>query len=142
MQIGASFTRIDSESADRFVRLGRDLGVVAFGMNVIILRPGQRLRIHRHARQEEAYVVLAGILTLSIEGEDRPLEQGEVARVAPDVRRQLVNRDPSRACVVLAVGAAGEHVSRDAEAFVDWHATTGGPPQEIPLPEDFPTDSL
>ena len=46
----------------------RQLGVTAFGINQIVLRPGERGRIHRHRRQEEVYLVLDGTLSLVIEG--------------------------------------------------------------------------
>jgi hypothetical protein len=65
------------------------------------------------------------------------LARGELVRVAPDLRRQLVNRGPERV-VLLALGGAGEHVGRDAEAFASWDDERGAPPQEVPLPEDLP----
>jgi quercetin dioxygenase-like cupin family protein len=48
--------------------------VTTFGLNAVTLAPGQRLRIHRHARQEEVYVVVAGTLTLAVEAEKRSLK--------------------------------------------------------------------
>ncbi|MDA0179118.1 cupin domain-containing protein [Solirubrobacter phytolaccae] len=82
------------------------------------------------------FLVLAGTLTLGIEGEERALEQGEIVRVAPDVRRQLVNRGPAD-CLLLALGGAGEHIGRDGEAYEAWDAETGAPPQQVPLPGDL-----
>jgi uncharacterized cupin superfamily protein len=141
MQNGVSFARLDLESAERFVRLRETLGVTSFGLNLILLRPGQRGRIHRHARQEEVYLVLEGVLTLVVEGRERDLARGEVARVGPEVRRQLVNRGPGR-CAILGIGAAGEHVGRDGTGFLSWDAEEGKPPQELPLPEDLPLGEL
>lgn len=141
MQEGVSFARLDLESAERFVRLREQLGVSSFGMNLILLRPGQRGRIHRHAKQEEVYLVLQGVLSLGVEGRERDLAQGEVARVGPEVRRQLVNRGPGL-CAILGLGGAGEHVGRDGTAFVSWDAKEGAPPQETPLPEDLPPGEL
>jgi uncharacterized cupin superfamily protein len=137
MEQGTSYESVDFESEERFARLGRELGVTAFGLNAITLVPGQRLRIHRHARQEEVYVVVAGTLTLAVEGEERSLNVGDVARVAPGIRRQLINRERDRRCVVIAIGGAGEHESRDGEAFTSWDEQTGRPPQEVPLPPDL-----
>jgi hypothetical protein len=59
-------------------------------------------------------------------------------RVAPDVRRQLVNRGPA-ALRLLAVGGdvEHEHEPRDAEAFNDWDETEPGTPQTVPLPGDL-----
>jgi uncharacterized cupin superfamily protein len=131
-------TAIDHDAGERFVSLRRQLGVESFGMNQLILQPWQRGRIHRHAAQEEVYLVLRGTLTLIVEGEQElELGEGELARVPAAVRRQLVNRHRMQ-CTIVAIGAAGEHVGRDGEAFVDWTETAGRPPQEVPLPDDLP----
>jgi len=138
METGVSTAALDPDTDERFLPLRRMLGVTSFGLNQILLRPGQRGRIHRHASQEEVYVVLAGTLTLIVEGEARELGQGELVRVAPGVRRQLVNRGAGEDVLLLALGGAGEHVGRDGEAFETWEQETGAPPQEVPLPEDEP----
>jgi uncharacterized cupin superfamily protein len=137
MEEGIARTRLDPDARERFVPLRRQLGVTTFGINQIVLEPRQRGRVHRHARQEEVYLVLEGALTLLVEGEEHVLESGELVRVAPAVRRQLVNRGPERV-VVLALGSANEHVGRDGEAWADWDSPHSAPPQEVPLPEDLP----
>jgi uncharacterized cupin superfamily protein len=137
MQTGMSRTALDPDGGEQFVSLRRALGISSFGMNQIVLRPRQRGRIHRHERQEEVYLVLEGTLTLVVEGEDQALERGELARVAPEVRRQLVNRGPDRV-VLLALGGDGEHVGRDGVAFADWDDAQGAPPAEVPPPDDLP----
>jgi uncharacterized cupin superfamily protein len=131
---GVSTTAIDLDSSERFVSLRRALGVVGFGMT---LQPGQRGRIHRHREQEEVYLVLGGVLTVAFEDGEHELRGGQLMRVAPEVRRQLVNRGPDP-CVIVAIGAAGEHVGRDGEAFSDWSERQGRAPQEVPLPADLP----
>jgi uncharacterized cupin superfamily protein len=136
METGVAFARLDTDTEERFLPLRRLLGVTSFGLNQILLRPGQRGRIHRHTAQEEVYVVLAGTLTLGIEGDERELGQGELARVAPDVRRQISNRG-SEDVLLLALGGHNEHVGRDGEAFESWDQEQGAPPQEVPLPPDL-----
>jgi uncharacterized cupin superfamily protein len=136
MESGVAFTRLRPELEERFVSLRRELGVTTFGINQLVLAPRQRGRIHRHSQQEEVYLVLEGTLTLAIEGEEHTLGAGELARIAPSVRRQLLNRGPERV-VLLALGGAREHVGRDGEAFTAWDDQTGKAPQEIPLPEDL-----
>jgi uncharacterized cupin superfamily protein len=138
MQDGAARTRLDRENAERFASLRRQLGVSTFGINQLVLQPGQRGRIHRHRRQEEVYLVLEGELTLLIEGGETTLRQDELIRLAPSLRRQLVNRGPRR-LVLLALGGDGEHDGRDGEAFASWGDERGVPPQELPLPPDLPT---
>jgi mannose-6-phosphate isomerase-like protein (cupin superfamily) len=137
METGTWRAALDPDGGEQFLSLRRALGVSSFGMNQIVLRPRQRGRIHRHERQEEVYLVLEGTLTLVVEGEDTTLERGELVRVAPEVRRQLVNRGPDR-LVLLALGGDGEHVGRDGRAFADWDDAQGAPPAEIPLPDDLP----
>jgi uncharacterized cupin superfamily protein len=134
---GIGRARLDLTAAERFVSLRRQLGVTSFGMNQLVLEPRQRSRIHRHAHQEEVYLVLEGTLTLLVEREEHVLGRGELVRVAPDLRRQLVNRGPDRV-VLLALGGAGEHVGRDGEAFTSWEEERGAPPQEVAMPDDLP----
>ena len=141
MEQGVSYARLEMEGTERFVPLRRTLGVSSFGMNLILLRPGERGRIHAHAKQEEVYLVLEGTLSLAIEGVERDLGTGEIARVGPEVRRQLVNRGPGRVAI-LALGGAGEHEGRDGIAFVAWGATSGAPPQETPLPGNLPPGEI
>jgi uncharacterized cupin superfamily protein len=136
-----NFARLDFATSERFQLLRRELGVTTFGLNLIVLKPGQRGRIHRHARQEEVFVVLEGRLTLVTEGEERDLDRWDVVRVAPEVRRQLVNRGPDD-CAVLAMGSANPHEGRDGTAFATWEDATGAPPQETPPPEDLPASEL
>jgi mannose-6-phosphate isomerase-like protein (cupin superfamily) len=141
MEEGTARTRLDLGTGDRFVALRRQLGVTSFGINQIALQPGQRGRIHRHERQEEVYLVLEGNLTLVIEAEESELGEGELMRVAPKLRRQLVNRGPGRV-VLLAVGGSGEHVGRDGEAFESWEQQVGASPQELPMPPDLDAGEL
>ena len=137
MNTGVSYTALEPDTEERFVSLRRALGVTTFGLNQIILRPGQRGRIHRHKNQEEVYLVLSGTLSLVFEDEVRELRQGEIARVGPEVRRYLANRHPEDVLVV-ALGGAVEHVGRDGEAFASWEDTEPTTPQELPLPPDEP----
>ncbi len=142
MEQGVSVSRLDPECGERFLPLRRQLGVSSFGMNQIVLAPGQRGRVHRHRRQEEVYLVWEGWLTLFVEGEEHgSLGPGEVARVGPEVRRQLVNFGPDRV-VLVALGGAGEHEGRDGEAFASWEETEPAPPQEVPNPDDLDPSEL
>jgi mannose-6-phosphate isomerase-like protein (cupin superfamily) len=140
MEKGTSRTALDPDHGDRFLSLRRALGVTSFGINQVVLRPGQRMRIHRHRHQEEVYLVVEGTLTVAVEGDETELGRGELMRVAPEVRRQLINYGPERVLLV-ALGSAAEHQGRDAEAFGTWEDQTGADPQDVPLPDDLaPTD--
>jgi quercetin dioxygenase-like cupin family protein len=141
MEEGVSTTKLDFDSGERFQLLRRELGVSSFGMNLMVFQPGGRSRIHRHERQEEVYLVLEGTLTLSVEGDQRELGEGELARVAPDVRRQLVNRRRER-LAVLALGGDGQHEGRDGVAYTSWEDTEGASPRDVPFPPDLPESEL
>jgi quercetin dioxygenase-like cupin family protein len=135
--------RLGVEPGERFASLRRALGIVSFGMNQIVMSPGQRNRIHRHQYQEEVYMVLQGTLTLVIEGEPHDFSQGELVRVAPNVRRQLVNRHREPLSIIALGGFIDhEHGGRDAEAFADWTDTEPGTPQTVSAPEDLPPSEL
>jgi uncharacterized cupin superfamily protein len=133
MESGVAFTKLDSDGDDRFQRLRQELRVSTFGLNLLRLRPGESSRIHRHEQQEEVYLVLDGALTLLIEGEEHELARGDLARVAPDVRRQLQNRGDDL-LLILALGGAKEHFGRDGRAYFSWDEEGDGhPPAEVPL---------
>jgi quercetin dioxygenase-like cupin family protein len=133
-----AFTTITTNGADRFQPLRRELGVASFGMNLVVLAPRQRGRIHAHERQEEVYLVLEGELTLGVEGEEHTVARGGLVRVGPSVRRQLVNRGTTT-LVMVALGGSGEHVGRDGIAWQSWdEGGAGRAPQDVPLPADLP----
>src|SRR5579875_2716835 len=124
MPDGVTAARLDQPPEQRFARLRAPLGVNSFGINVLTFEAGQRNRIHRHKRQEEVYVVLEGTLNLMVEGEPSEYEVGDIVRVAPQVRSQLVNRGPATLRLIALGGDADhKHEPRDAEAFNDWDET-------------------
>jgi mannose-6-phosphate isomerase-like protein (cupin superfamily) len=133
---GVTRARIDLANEERFQLLRRELGASSFGLNVLTLQPRQQGRIHRHRAQEEVYIVLRGELTLGFEDEELRFGEWEVVRVAPEVQRRVMNRGDVPV-VVIAIGGAGEHVSRDGEVFTDWDDTEPKSPQVVPLPEDL-----
>ena len=127
--------RSTSTPASASCALRQELGVESFGLNLMLLEPGQRGRVHRHERQEEVYVVLEGTLTLELEGgEMHTLEPRDAARVAPDARRRLSNRGDGRAS--RCSRSAARTRTRGATASPSPTGTTheGKPPQEVPLP--------
>jgi quercetin dioxygenase-like cupin family protein len=133
-----ALTTINTNNAERFQSLRRELGVESFGMNAITLTPRQRGRIHTHDKQEEVFLVLEGELTIGVEGEEHAVARGGLVRVGPGVRRQLVNRG-STTLLLLALGGEGQHVGRDGRAWESWdEAGDGHPPQDVPLPADLP----
>jgi uncharacterized cupin superfamily protein len=137
MKDGITYGSLDHAGSDRFQRLRAELGVETFGLNLIRLAPRQRGRIHAHERQEEVYVVLSGTPTLGLEDGEHDLGPNACVRVAPGVKRQLINRGRDR-CVLLAMGSAEPHEGRDGIAYDAWDSDEGRSPQEMPMPPDLP----
>jgi quercetin dioxygenase-like cupin family protein len=133
---------LNFDTDERFVPLRKLLGVNGFGINQLTLQPGQRMRIHRHTGQEEVYLVIEGRLTVLVEGVAHTVAAGELMRVAPEIRRQLVNAHRERVTLVALGSSHDGHQSRDAEAFKTWEETTGGQPRDVPLPDDLPDSEL
>ena len=73
--------------AFHFVR--RELGVLAFGVNWIELRPGTEGHEHdeRDSGQEEVNVVVAGSGTYRVDGEEIPVRTGDFLRFDPETTR-------------------------------------------------------
>ncbi|MFV8754783.1 cupin domain-containing protein [Nannocystaceae bacterium ST9] len=90
----------------RFHSAGKQLGVQAWGMNVLTLDPGaDGYPEHDHLGdgQQEVYVLLRGSATL-IAGDQRvPLELGTFACVGPAIKRKLL--PGGEGATVLAIGA-------------------------------------
>lgn len=90
----------------KFHSAGRDLGVTAWGMNVLEIDAGcTGYPEHDHVTdgQEEVYVVLRGEGTLDAGGEQTTLSAGTLVRVGPLQRRKIL--PGSQGIVILAIGA-------------------------------------
>lgn len=136
-----SSTRLVSTAPDRIHRLRAELGVTSFGINQIVLEPGQRMRIHRHREQEEVFLVLAGELTIAFGPDDaETFGVGELVRIAPQTLRRMENRGGERLSLLALGGAGDEHQPRDAEAFAEWDGEPGSP-ADVPFPPDLPVSA-
>ena len=94
--------------AGAFKRARAELGVSAFGMNVIDMPPNitDAYPEHDHADdgQEEVYVTLSGSAELDVEGEKIPLEPDKMVRIAPGTMRTVRTADePVRLLIVGGV---------------------------------------
>jgi mannose-6-phosphate isomerase-like protein (cupin superfamily) len=140
---GVGVATLGGEVTDRFGRLRGPLGITSFGLNRMVMAPGERNRIHRHTGQEEVYLVLSGELNLGLEGVEHRFGVGELVRVPPSVRRQLINRGPGE-LELLIIGSMvdREHQPRDAEPFADWTDAEPGTLHDVPLPEDLPASEV
>jgi quercetin dioxygenase-like cupin family protein len=63
---------------------------------------------HRHANQEEVYVVLAGSGRVKLDGEEHELTQWDALRVAPAVTRGFAAGPDGMELFVVGFGEAGD----------------------------------
>ncbi|HKY31978.1 MAG TPA: cupin domain-containing protein [Candidatus Polarisedimenticolia bacterium] len=91
----------------QFLYAGKELGVTAWGMNVLRLPAGwSGYPEHDHAEegQEEVYVVLEGSATLTADDETLRLEPGTLVRVGARQKRKIV--PGGEGVVILALGGS------------------------------------
>jgi len=102
---------------DLEARFGRNaLGLQGGGFSYQKLAPGYRApAAHRHARQEEVYVVIGGGGRVKIEGEVRELRRWDAVRVAPDVGRAFEAGPEGLELLAIGFGEGG-----DAEMLEDF----------------------
>ena len=99
-----------------FRKVRQELGVTAFGVNAIVLPPGQESRRHYHERQEELYFVHAGQIEFEFgDGSHHLLGPGGLARVDARTVRMLRNTSDSEDAVYLCAGGADGYVGRDGQ---------------------------
>lgn len=90
----------------RFHAAARELGVTAWGMNVLEIEAGcagHPEHDHKKDGQEEVYVVLKGSGTMDVGGEHLEMREGTLVRVGPSTRRKIL--PGPQGITVLAIGA-------------------------------------
>jgi mannose-6-phosphate isomerase-like protein (cupin superfamily) len=93
-----------------FVKARAELGVTAFGMQVIQLPPNYTdYPEHDHADsgQEEVFLAIGGSGWMDIEGERVDLDRDTLVRVGPEAKRKL-HAGPDGLRVLALGGAPGE----------------------------------
>ena len=93
-----------------FKRARAELGIEAFGMQVIDMPPNFENypeHDHTHDNQEEVFLVMRGGGEIEIEGERFPLDADHIASVGPETKRKVWPGPEGIRLVVLG-GVAGE----------------------------------
>jgi uncharacterized cupin superfamily protein len=95
---------------DMETRFGRNaLGIEGGGFSYQKLAPNLEAPFgHRHERQEEAYVVIAGSGKVKIEDEVRELKQWDVLRVAPATGRAFAAGPDGLELLAIGFGPGGD----------------------------------
>ncbi|MEL6544336.1 MAG: hypothetical protein AAFQ82_06900 [Myxococcota bacterium] len=90
----------------RFKAMRQELGVSAWGMNVIEIDPhneGYPEHDHVEDGQEEVYLIVSGSASLVLPDGSHPVSEGQMIRVEPSLKRKFVTQQS--AVVILAIGA-------------------------------------
>jgi mannose-6-phosphate isomerase-like protein (cupin superfamily) len=104
-----------AEMQARFAR--GPLGGKSLGLSLLTLGPGFRIPFaHKHAHQEEVYVVVRGSARIKVEDEIVDLGQWDAIRIDEDTLR-AVEAGPE-GVEYLAFGAGDD--PRDADLVQDW----------------------
>ena len=94
----------------------KQLGVTAFGVNVITIPPGYETGKHLHEEQEELYFVHRGAIEMTFgDGTSHRIEEGGSARVDASTVRQVKNASTSEDAVYLVAGGKDGYVGRDGK---------------------------
>ncbi len=99
-----------------FRKIRKEVGVTAFGINVIVLPGGFATGKHYHEEQEETYFVHRGRLEMQFgDGSTHVLPEGGVARVDAATVRAMRNADEDSETIVLVAGGKDGYVGRDGK---------------------------
>jgi mannose-6-phosphate isomerase-like protein (cupin superfamily) len=110
--VGYAFGTIDEMGDGVFRKVRQELGVKAFGVNVLVLAPGIVARPHYHHEQDELYFVHAGRARFALPGESRELGPGGLCHVESTTPRQISSVGDED-LVMLVVGAKDGYIGRD-----------------------------
>ena len=110
--VGYAFGSIDEMGDGVFRKVRRELGVTAFGVNVLVLAPGIVGRPHYHDEQDELYFVHKGRARFEVGGESRELGPGGFFHVESTTPRRVTSVGDED-LVMLVVGAQDGYVGRD-----------------------------
>jgi mannose-6-phosphate isomerase-like protein (cupin superfamily) len=113
--VGYSFGTIDEMGDGVFRKVRRELGVTAFGVNVLVLPAGVEGRPHYHEQQDELYFVHQGTIRFEVDGETRDLGPGGLCHVESTTPRKVSNASSDEDAIVLVVGGKNGYVGRDGQ---------------------------
>lgn len=111
--------------------LGENLGLTGCEASITRLAPGMPSKfVHAHKRNEELYIVLRGSGLFYVDGDEFPVVEGSVVRVAPDGVRAMVAGDAGLnvICIQTETGSLTGATHEDgylADAKPSWLAQQG-----------------
>jgi mannose-6-phosphate isomerase-like protein (cupin superfamily) len=113
-RMGWATSSVDELGNETFRKVRRELGITAFGANVLVLAPGVTGRAHYHEEQDELYFVHKGRAIFDLPDDRVELEPGGMLHVESTTARRVTNPGPDE-LVMLVVGAKEGYVGRDGQ---------------------------
>jgi mannose-6-phosphate isomerase-like protein (cupin superfamily) len=110
--VSYAFGTIEEMGDGVFRKVRQELGVTAFGVNVLVIPPGIEARPHYHEEQDELYFIHSGRARFALPGESRELGPGGLCHVESTTPRQVISVGDED-LVMLVVGAKDGYVGRD-----------------------------
>jgi mannose-6-phosphate isomerase-like protein (cupin superfamily) len=111
--MGYAFSEIDELGEGYgFRKVRRQLGMSAFGCNVVVYPPRFEGFLHFHDTQDELYFVHRGTARFEVDGEERILGPGGLCHVESTTPRRVSNVGEDD-LVLLVVGGKDGYVERD-----------------------------
>jgi quercetin dioxygenase-like cupin family protein len=96
--------------------LGGNLGLTGCEVSLNLLPAGKSMPfVHAHKKNEELYIVIAGNGTFFVDGDEFPIQEGSMVRVAPEGGRswKAGDRDLYFICVQAEVGTLSQATLED-----------------------------
>jgi len=96
--------------------IGKNLGLTGCEVSLNLLQAGKGMPfVHAHKKNEELYIVLAGNGTFFVDGEEFPVKEGSMVRVAPEGARSWKSGDQDLyfICVQAEVGSLSKATLED-----------------------------
>ncbi len=98
--------------------IGRELGLTGCEVSLNRLPAGKGMPfVHSHKKNEELYIVLKGSGTFFVDGEEFPIQEGSLVRVAPEGERawRAGDEDLYFICIQAEAGSLSQATLEDGE---------------------------
>ena len=114
--------------------IGAQLGLTGCEVSLNRLPAGKGMPfVHAHTKNEELYIVLRGSGTFYVDGEEFPIQEGSLIRVAPEGGRawKAGEEDLYFICIQAEAGSLSQATLEDGfhlETRASWMKKSGGKP--------------
>lgn len=89
---------------DKWILVRKSLDLTSFGMNMVVIPPGERIPEHDETTrdQEEVFIVLKGDATMIIDGKEYDAPEGTFIRLNPQPKRTVANKTDKPIRILIA----------------------------------------